>query len=115
MRASLDFLHLMFLRMMERDFNQKIRDVVYNMDAKDFFGFNQQLDIFSAGLSCKTSLEEIVFISFGMYQESDLFSYFPKDYAVLAYEGNYNNLNRRFDLGQLNVSAEVLSVFHLGE
>ena len=32
----------------------------------------------------------------------------------LAYEGNFNNLNRRFDFGQLNVSAEVLSVFHIG-
>ena len=97
-----------------KDFNQKIRDVVYNMDAKDFFGFNQQLDIFSAGFRVNTSLEKFVFISFGLYQESDVFSYFPKDYAVLAYEGNFNNLNRRFDLGQLNVSAEVLSVFHLG-
>ena len=27
-----------------RDFNQKLQDVVYDMDAKDFFGFNQQLD-----------------------------------------------------------------------
>jgi hypothetical protein len=49
-----------------------------------------------------------------MYQESDIFSYFPKDYAVLANEGNYNNLNKLFDLGQLSVSAEVLSVFHFG-
>ena len=97
-----------------KDFNQKIRDVVYKMDAKDFFGFNQQLDVFSVGLSLKTNLEDRLFISFGMYQESDMFSYFPKDYAVLAYEGNQNNLNRRFDLGQLNVSAELLSVFHLG-
>jgi hypothetical protein len=97
-----------------KDFNQKIRDVVYKMDAKDFFGFNQQLEFFSAGLSLQTSLDKFVYISFGMYQESDLFSYFPEDLAILAYEGNHNNLNRRFDLGQLNVSAEVLSVFHLG-
>ena len=97
-----------------KDFNQKIRDVVYDMDAKDFFGFNQQLDIFSAGLSLRTSLQDMVFISFGLYQESDVFSYFPKDLAVLAYEGNFNNLNRRFDFGQLNVSAEVFSVFHIG-
>ena len=97
-----------------KDFNQKIRDVVYKLDSKDFFGFNQQLDIFSVGLSVKKSYEKTFFISFGMYQESDIFSYYPKDYAILAYEGNYNNLNKRFDLGQLNVSAEVLSVFHVG-
>ena len=97
-----------------KDFNQKVRDVLYNMNARDFVGFNQQLEIFSAGLTLKTSLDDQLFISFGMYQESDVFSYFPKDYAVLAYEGNYNNLNRYFDLGQLSVSAEVLSVFHVG-
>ena len=97
-----------------RDFNQKLREVAYSMDSKDFVGFNQQLDIFSAGFSVNTSLEDKLFISFGMYQESDIFTYFPKDYAILANEGNYNNLNRRFDFGQLSVSAEVLSVFHIG-
>ena len=84
------------------------------MDAKDFFGFNQQLDIFSAGFRLKTPSEKPIFISFGMYQESDAFFYFPKDYAVLAYEGNHNNLNRRFNLGDLSVNAEVLYVFHVG-
>ena len=97
-----------------KDFNQKIRDVVYEMNARDFVGFNQQLDVFSAGLTLKTSTQHKLLISFGLYQESDVFSYFPKDFAVLAYEGNYNNLNRRFDFGQLNVSAELLSVFHIG-
>ena len=97
-----------------RDFNQKIQDVVYDVDAKDFFGFNQQLDIFSGGFRLKSSSEKTFFISFGLYQESDVFFYFPKDYAVLALEGNYNNLNRRFNLGDLSVSAEVSSVFHVG-
>jgi hypothetical protein len=97
-----------------RDFNQKIREVAYSMDSKDFVVVNQQLEIFSGGFSVNTSLEDKLFVSFGMYQESDIFSYFPKDYAVLANEGNYNNLNKLFDLGQLSVSAEVLSVFHFG-
>jgi len=97
-----------------KNFNEKLRDVIYKLDSKDFFGFNQQLDVFSVGFSLKTNLEDRLFISFGMYQVSDMFSYFPKDYAVLAYEGNQNNLNRRFDFGQLSVSAEVLSVFHIG-
>ena len=97
-----------------KDFSQKVSDIVYGMDAKDFFGINQQLDLFSAGFRLKTSSEKSIFISFGMYQESDIFFYFPKDYAVLAYEGNHNNLNRRFNLGDLSASGEVLSVFHIG-
>ena len=49
-----------------------------------------------------------------MYQETDVVVYFPKDYAILAYEGNQSNINRIFDLSHLNVSGEMLSVFHVG-
>jgi hypothetical protein len=61
-----------------KNFNEKLRDVIYKLDSKDFFGFNQQLDVFSVGLSLKTNLEDRLFISFGMYQESDMFSYSQK-------------------------------------
>ena len=96
------------------DFNQKLKTIAYGMDAKDFFEYNQQLELFSAGIRVKTSLEKSIFVSFGMYQEANLSFYFPKDFVVLAYEGNYNNLNRRFNLSDLSAKAEVLSVFHIG-
>ena len=96
------------------DFNQKLKAIAYSLDAQDHFAFHQQFDVFSAGFRLKTSLEKSIFVSFGMYQEANLSFYFPKDFVVLAYEGNYNNLNRRFNLSDLNVNAEVLSVFHIG-
>lgn len=97
-----------------RDFNTKLRQAVYNMDANDHFAINQQMDIFSGGFALGRGYEKDQYLSFGLYQETDVFIYFPKDYAVLVLEGNKNNLNRVFDLSDLNVSGEVVSVLHVG-
>ena len=32
------------------DFNEKLRAIVSSLDAQDFFGFNQQIEFFSAGI-----------------------------------------------------------------
>lgn len=97
-----------------RDFNSKLEDAIYSMDATDFFAINQQLEIFSGGFAFGNSYQKNEYLSFGLYQETDVLIYFPKDYAKLAYEGNQGNINRIFDLSHLNVRGEVLSVFHLG-
>lgn len=97
-----------------RDFNTKLKDAIYSMDANDLFVVNQQLEILSGGFAFGSSYEKDQYLSFGLYQETNVVVYFPKDYAILAYEGNQNNINRIFDLSHLNVSGEVLSVFHVG-
>ncbi len=97
-----------------RDFNSKLRNAIYNMDSNDHFAINQQLEIFSGGFAFGTSYIKDQYLSFGLYQETDVFIYFPEDYAILTYEGNQNNINRVFDLSHLNVSGEILSVFHVG-
>ena len=76
-----------------RDFNSKLRNAIYNMDSNDHFAINQQLEIFSGGYAFGTSYIKDQYLSFGMYQETDVFVYFPGDYAILAYEGNQNNIN----------------------
>jgi len=96
------------------DFNDKLRTAIYNMNSNDFFTVNQQLEIFSAGFAFGSSYDKNKYLSFGLYQETDVFIYFPKDYAVLAYEGNANNINRVFDLSDLNARGEMISVFHVG-
>ena len=97
-----------------RDFNAKLKDAVYGMDDSDFFAVNQQLDLFSGGFAFGRGFEKNKYLSFGMYQETDVFIYFPKDYAILAYEGNHNNINRFFDLSDLNLRGEMLTAFHVG-
>ena len=97
-----------------RGFNQKLSTAIGGMKNTDFFAVNQQLELFSGGFAYGSSYEKNEYISFGMYLETDVFIYFPKDYAILALEGNQNNIDKVFDLSDLNVSGELISVLHLG-
>ena len=95
------------------DFNTKLSRVIYNMENTDNITLTQQLDLFSAGFRVG-KIEHQGYISFGMYQETDFHLYFPKDYALLGYEGNANNLYKIYDLSHLNVTAELISALHVG-
>ncbi len=97
-----------------RDFNAKLRTAVYKLKSTDFITANQQLEVFSGGFAYGPSYEKDKYISFGMYIETDMIAYFPKDYSILAYEGNHNNINRMFNLGHASFSANVVSTFHFG-
>ncbi|AXT19201.1 hypothetical protein D7030_13740 [Flavobacteriaceae bacterium AU392] len=97
-----------------RDFNQKLRNAVFNLSNKDFFTLNQQLEIFSVGFSVGRNYDKKGYLSFGLYQETDIIVYFPRDYAILVLEGNQNNINRVFDLGDLSLRGELISVYHVG-
>lgn len=96
------------------NFNEKLRRVVYNLDRNDYFTINQQLEIFSGGFAYGNSYEPNKYLSFGLYQELDAQFYYPKDYAILAYEGNRDNIGRVFNLSDLNGKAELISVLHVG-
>ena len=96
------------------DFNEKLRRAIYNLDKNDYFTINQQLEIFSGGFAFGNSYEPNKYLSFGLYQETDIHVYYPEDVAILAYEGNQNNIGRVFDLGHLNGKGELLSVLHVG-
>lgn len=97
-----------------RDFNTKLQSVVFQLDNRDFFTATQQLDVFTGGFSFGNGIEKDKYLTFGMYIETDVIAYHPKDYAVLAFEGNANSIGKVFDLGDLNVSGEMVSVFHIG-
>lgn len=95
------------------DFNVKLRDVVFSTTRNDRIAINEQLEIFNGGFKIKGDQTDS-YVSFGMYQEFDMLTYVPKDIAVLALDGNKDYLGKVFDLGDLNVKAEMLSVFHIG-
>ena len=95
------------------DFNAKLRNVVFSASRNDKVSINEQLEIFSGGFKLG-DWQEGSYLSFGIYQEMDVFTYFPKDYAILALDGNKDYLGKVFDLGDLNFRGELLSVFHLG-
>ncbi|MFV0540497.1 MAG: DUF5723 family protein [Aestuariibaculum sp.] len=96
------------------DFNDKLRRAVYGMNANDFYTATQQLEVVSGGFAFGKGYEKNKYLSFGIYTELDVIGYMPKDYAVLAYEGNHDNIGRYFNLGHLNAKADFISVFHVG-
>jgi hypothetical protein len=95
------------------DFNDKVRNVINNSSSKDKTQVNQQLELFSGGFRVGGK-ESQSYISFGAYQEFDFLMYVPKDLAILALDGNRDYIGKSFNLADLNVRAEVLSVFHVG-
>ncbi|MBQ4914094.1 hypothetical protein J8L85_06585 [Maribacter sp. MMG018] len=94
------------------DINDKVRDrMVRGLSTKDEFSGNLQLELFNIGYR---SSDPNVFYSFGAYLEMDNISYWPQDYAVLLFEGNADQLNRRFDLSDLKARGSMVNVFHIG-
>lgn len=95
------------------DFTTKVRNVLAKTTTNDFVSLNQQLELFSGGFKIGDA-DKKSYLSFGLYEEFDFLSYIPKDIAILALDGNKNYLGHRFNLGDLNVKAELLSVLHFG-
>ena len=61
-----------------------------------------------------TMVEPDLFYTGGMYLEGDAIGYWFRDYAILAYEGNADRLNERFDLSHLKTRGELVNVLHFG-
>ncbi len=94
------------------DFNTKFRErVLGGMTTKDELSGTYQLELLNVGFR---SQDPSVFYSFGIYNEGDAIGYWFQDYALLAIDGNADQLNRRFDLGDLKTRGEMMNVFHFG-
>ena len=78
------------------------------MDKNDYFTATQQLELVNFGWRAKNE----IYFSGGVYQEFDFILYFPKDLAVLAWEGNQDYLDYRFDLGEVSTTGDFLTVYH---
>ncbi|MGB5274610.1 MAG: DUF5723 family protein [Flavobacteriaceae bacterium] len=94
------------------DINDKVRDrALGRMTIRDELSGTVQVELLNAGYRGKRSGD---LYSFGIYTEGDGIGYWFKDYAILAVDGNANQLNRRFDLGHLKTRGELMNVFHFG-
>jgi hypothetical protein len=95
------------------DFNDKVRDrALYGMDKRDQIGTTNQITLLAGGFRGRNRIYD--FYSFGIYHEDDILIYWPEDLAILAFEGNANQLGRRFSLEHLKTRGELLNVFHFG-
>ena len=48
------------------------------------------------------------------FQELDFITYFPRDLAILAWEGNRDYLDYEFDLSQVSALGDLMTVYHFG-
>ena len=95
------------------DINDKVRDRAVNaLSKRDDINGTYQIEVFSGGFRLKSQPEN--YISFGLYHEGYTINYWPRDLAILGFEGNADQIGRRFDLSHLKVRGEVLNVFHVG-
>ncbi|MFT6993946.1 MAG: hypothetical protein ACJA1P_000674, partial [Maribacter sp.] len=94
------------------DINDKVRNLMVNgLTTRDEFSQVLKVDLFNGGFR---SLYSDIFYSFGVYLEMDNILYWPQDYAVLAFDGNADQLNRRFNLGDLKTRGSMVAVYHFG-
>ncbi len=95
------------------DINDKVRDrAVFGLDIRDNQTITGQIEVLSGGFRSRKRPQD--FYSFGIYGEGDWINYWPRDLAILAYEGNGNRIGVRFDLSHLKTRGDILSVFHFG-
>ena len=95
------------------DINDKVRNRAVNgLSKRDDVNGTYQVEVFSGGFRLKNHPEN--YISFGLYHEGYTINYWPRDLAILGFEGNADQIGRRFDLSHLKIRGEVLNVFHVG-
>ncbi|HSM64354.1 MAG TPA: DUF5723 family protein [Gillisia sp.] len=92
------------------DVNKRVTSTIRRLTRNDYFMLHQQLEILSFGWRLKNGQ----YLSAGVYQEMDMFAYFPKDPALLVNEGNNDYINVPFDFSDVSFAGEILTVYHLG-
>ncbi len=92
------------------DITAKVDAKIFEMQDTDFFSVTQQLEILNFGWRTQSDF----YLSGGIYQEFDFIFYYPRDLAILGWEGNREYLDYEFDLGQLSTTGDLLTVYHFG-
>ncbi|WP_148639409.1 DUF5723 family protein [Aquimarina longa] len=96
----------------DRSINDKIAQTLHKLTSNDYITITQQLALVDFGWRSKKN--DKMYFSGGIYQELDVIGYFPKDFAVLAYQGNQDFLNQPFRFSSINGSSELLAIYHFG-
>ena len=94
------------------DINTKIRERALDiLRPRDEFSATVQLEYLHGGIR---AADPSVFYSFGGYIEMDNITYWPQDYASLIFDGNADQLDRKFDLSDLTSRGSMINVLHFG-
>lgn len=98
------------------DINDKIRNLIFKLKSTDYITVNEQVDVINIGYKLKNDKD---YLNFGFYQEFDFVAYYPKDLAVLFYQGNTDingniELNSNTNFNQISFKGQAFGVFHAG-
>lgn len=92
------------------NFNQKLDNILTQIDNKDYATANAQIEVASGGYKINSS----DYLSVGFYTEFDAFVGFPKDLFLLARDGNQAYIGQTFFASDLRFKGDVLGVLHAG-
>ncbi len=100
----------------EIDIEDKLQRILFRLNSNDFISINEQLEIINIGFKLKNDRD---YLSVGFYQEFDLISYYPKELAILFYQGNTDgngniDLNKSHNIKDVRFKSEMIGVFHAG-
>ncbi|MDN3642178.1 DUF5723 family protein [Lutimonas halocynthiae] len=97
-------------------------DIIRNLhdlglNDNEIFLFHQEVELLNAGLRLKNPK---YYLSFGMYQQTDGFSSYPKDFGNIFFNGDDQDQNGSPEFGEdytashVNTVFELVGVFHAG-
>ena len=90
-------------------FIDKIKNTAYQLKSKDYLLVNQKMEIFNIGQRIKRDY----YLSYGMYQETDLYSTLPTEMLKLFFEGTSIS-GKAYAINDFSIQANVLTVYHIG-
>ena len=90
-------------------FQDKVQNTIYQLTDKDFLLTNQKMEILNIGQRIKRDL----YISYGLYEELDLYMSFPVELLKLPFEGT-NFSGKEYGLDGFNLQTNLLSIYHVG-
>jgi len=92
------------------DINTKIEKLIFSRKPKNHLYISQQAELINAGFRFPNQKD---YLSFGFYETFNLIVYYPKDFAIFAFEGN-KELGRVFNANSFKFLTDLVGVFHVG-
>ncbi|HIP47460.1 MAG TPA: hypothetical protein EYG92_00625 [Lutibacter sp.] len=90
-------------------FQDKVQNTIYQLTDKDFLLTNQKMELIHIGQRIRKDL----YISYGLYEELDLFMSFPVELLKLPFEGTSFS-GKNYNIDGFNLQANLMSVYHVG-
>ncbi len=90
-------------------FQDKVENTVYQLVANDYFLLNQKMEFLNMG----QRLNNDAYLSYGFYEELDLFSTLPVELFHLFYEGT-SIPGKEYKIDDVVMQSNLLMVYHVG-